>query len=473
MPYLPKVKNDIFISYRHASNETHDRWIDSFCQELQARLAELIGEVTIWRDKAKLVAGEQWRVEIAEAIDSTAIFLAIISRTYFDSDVCRKELNHFLGRIKSASQQVHGPIVPVFKQPPKPDQDLPRELAEIHRHEFFKWDPLGSHHFREFSPAKGDESFLFWETLERLAQDLMDTLEKIRGIDTPPAGTIYLSRVGPELHDVREKLRSDLRQHGYQVLPDREYFWNSSEIKEKITNTISTAELCIHLIAKTASIEAETSERARLQLQLATEIMARRGKPPPLVWLQPSDTIDASARPLIDYVEQDLANLGVEFIEDSLEEFKTQIYAKLPSRLPIQPSAPSSGDVAMIVEESDIAATGEINTFLVNELHLNPKRIVFLGCTVRDFTSLHKTLSSCGKCLIYWGKQSEEWLCEVLAHEALTAHIDSRRLGVYAAAPETAEKATFLTTKARTISGTTGTSKDELRSFLLSEEIGS
>ena len=30
-------------------------------------------------------------------------------------------------------------IVPIFKQPPKPDQDLPRELAEIHHHEFYEY----------------------------------------------------------------------------------------------------------------------------------------------------------------------------------------------------------------------------------------------------------------------------------------------------------------------------------------------
>lgn len=470
MPNPSPFTNDIFISYRHASNETHDRWIDNFCQELQARLAELVGEVSIWRDKAKIEAGEQWRLEIAEAIDSAAVFLAIISRTYFDSEVCRKEFDRFLGRTRAATQKAKCTIVPVFKQPPKPDQELPRELAEIHRHEFFKWDPPGSHHFREFSPARGDESLLFWETLERLAQDLMDTLENLDGTNIPPAGTVYLARVGPELHDAREKLRSDLRQHHYQVVPDREYFWNSADIKEKITSNIDAAELCIHLIAKTVSIEAETPDRARLQLQLATETMRRKGRPPPLVWLQPADAVDASAGELIDYIQNDLANQGIEVVEDSLEEFKTQIYAKLSPHQPLPASAPSPHEVAIIVEEGDIAATGEITAFLVRELHLDPKRVAFLGFSARDPLSLRQTLAACGKCLIYWGKQSEDWICRLLSHDALTTYAGDELLGVYAAAPETAEKATFLTTRARTISGVAGINRDELRSFLASGE---
>src|SRR5688572_295536 len=130
MGYVPRFKNDIFISYRHVSNEAHDKWIDAFCGALGASLAELVGNVTIWRDEAAIRAGDQWRPEIAAALDDTAIFLAIVSRTYFDSDVCRNELDGFLGRIKDASEALQRPIVPIFKQPPKLDQEMPQELAE-------------------------------------------------------------------------------------------------------------------------------------------------------------------------------------------------------------------------------------------------------------------------------------------------------------------------------------------------------
>ena len=98
MGYLPQFKNDLFISYRRSSNEGDDPWVDNFCNSVRSQLRDLVGNVQIWRDTAELRGGDAWRPEIADAVDSTAVFLALISRTYFDSDECRKELDRFLGR---------------------------------------------------------------------------------------------------------------------------------------------------------------------------------------------------------------------------------------------------------------------------------------------------------------------------------------------------------------------------------------
>ena len=74
-------------------------------------------------------------------MDSAGIFLAVISRTYFDSDKCRKALDRLLGRLKSAEAAGGRKLVPIFKHPPKPDQTLPRELAETGHHAFYNLSP--------------------------------------------------------------------------------------------------------------------------------------------------------------------------------------------------------------------------------------------------------------------------------------------------------------------------------------------
>ena len=69
---------------------------------------------------------------------SESWLVALISRTYFDSDECRKELDRFLGCLKRSDGHGGLPdvpgggrkLVPVFKHPPRTDQELPRELAE-------------------------------------------------------------------------------------------------------------------------------------------------------------------------------------------------------------------------------------------------------------------------------------------------------------------------------------------------------
>lgn len=470
MSYLPQFKNDLFISYRHASNETHDKWIDTFCEELHARLMELVGEVEIWRDNAEIRAGDQWRPEIVAALDTAAIFLAIISKTYLDSDVCRNELDRFLGHAKNEAF-MRRRIVPIFKQPPKSDQDFPQELGELHHHEFFQWDPPGSNRFQEFGPGKGDTAARqYWETFERLAQDLMDQLETLKGnARKQAAGTVYLASVGPELYSEREKLRSDLQQRGYLVAPEREYLWNASGFREKIVSDLAAAKLCVHLVASTASIVPETPERVRLQLELATESMKSNAKPLPLVWIQPASQIDASASKLIDYIEQELSNEGVEYWQGSLEDFKTQIYDKLP-RPPSKISTASLREIALIMEESDVAAVEEVNDFIADELNLEPKRIKFTGAMAKNTATCEKTLASCGRCIIYWGTQCEIWVGKLLALDALAGYIGKERLCVYAAPPATPEKSSFSTSKARVISAATGGNKAELREFLATTE---
>jgi hypothetical protein len=474
MGYLPQFKNDIFISYRRASNEGEDRWVDAFCDRLRARLADLVGDITIWRDSAAIRAGDQWRPEIAEALDNAAIFLAIISRTYFDSDVCRAELDRFLGCAKEAAEAMQRRIVPIFKQPTKPDQELPQELAEIHHHDFFQPGPLGSNHFREFSPGKDEETALrFWETLEQLAQDLMDALETLKGrARARAAGTVYLARVGPELHAERAKLRSDLQQRGYLVVPECEYLWNAADFQERIGRDLDAALLCVHQVARTASIEPKTAGRARLQLELAAQAMTRKAKPPPLVWIQPANNTDDGARALIDYIERDLSNSGVEYCQGSLEDFKTQIYDKLPSRDPAPAAVVPVREVALVVEEGDVSATGEITAFLVDKLGLEPRRIKFSGSAPRDPSSLARTLARCRKCIIFWGAQSEEWVSDLLTLEGLGAYASKEGLCVYGAAPASPEKSTFRTNRARTIPAASDVAEADLRRFLGATETG-
>lgn len=326
MGYLPQCKNDIFISYRHASNQSN-KWVDEFHKALCASLEERVGQVAIWRDSAEIRAGDQWRAEINEALDTAAIFLAIVVTTYFESPVCAGELDRFLARMKDPKQKIQPLLVPIFKLLPKPDK-VPPELGATHYHQFFEPSP-----YSEFVPGDDKTTHRFYEALSRLALDLSVQLAKLRG-DTRDhmVGTVFLAEVGPELYPEREKLRCDLLQRGYWVVPEHPYLWNAGDFDRKIVADLDAAELCVHIIGRGNSIEAESHEQAKLQLERAVETVSRKGKRPPLVWIPPAKQTGAVARMVIQYVEQDLANQGVEYCEGSFEDFKTQIYEQLSSR---------------------------------------------------------------------------------------------------------------------------------------------
>jgi len=467
MGYIPYVKNDIFISYRHVANDDYVHWVDVFRERLQAKLQELVGNVVIWRDKDAIRAGDQWRPEIADALEQTAIFLAIISRTYFDPGVCPEELDRFLKQAQESGDAKKRLIVPIFKQPPKSEDDVPRELAGIHHHQFFQWNPPGTHNFREFRPGKGTETDgQFCETLERLAQDLMYQIEALNGRAKEGAvGKIFLASVAPELHDEREKLRSDLQQRGYVGVPEYPYLWNSSGLEERLTADLAEAELCVHLLPSHSSNEPETHERARRQLELATKAMKDKGKPPPLVWIQPAAEVDAGARTVIDYVERELTNEGVEYSRGALEDFKTQILDKLP-RAQARTGPSAVREVALLLEGGDLEAAGEVRRFLTNQLNLDAVPVKFAGASPADPSFLADTLKQGERCIIYWGGQGEDWVYRLLRLDALAGHLGEQKLCVYAAAPATPEKSAFLTAKARTVLAASGVNEAELRRFL-------
>lgn len=460
MGYLPQFKNDLFVSYRRTSNEGQDPWVDNFCASVRAQLRDLVGDVQIWRDTAELRAGDAWRPEIAEAVESTGIFLAVISRTYFDSDECRKELDRFLGRLKAADGGAGRKLVPVYKHPPKPDQELPRELAEIGHHEFFNLNPKP---WRELDPKRDYDDY--HERLGRVVFDLMAALEELQGLQKKQAlGKVFIANVGPELLQDRERLRTDLRQRGFLVVPEHEYLWNADDHRDRIARDLGEALLCIHLVQRQASIEPLTPARTRLQLELAHAEMKQRGRPAPLVWIQPAAETDASARPLVDFIESDLANEGVDYLQGSLEDLKTLMLDKLPRPTPQAPPKPR--EVAVLVEEGDLADLGPLKALLADKLGVEPRPLKFSRATPKDEERLARTLAACPQAIIFWHRQSEDWVFDLMDLGALADRLGPERLCIVAAGAGSDEKASFTTRKARMVNAVVSTGEAELRRFL-------
>ena len=460
MAYLPQFKNDLFISYRRTSNEGQDPWVDNFCASVRAQLRDLVGDVQMWRDTAELRAGDAWRPEIAEAVDSTGIFLAVISRTYFDSDECRKELDRFLGRLKAGDGGAGRKLVPIYKHPPKPDQELPRELAEIGHHEFFNLNPKP---WRELDPKRDYDDY--HERLGRVVFDLMAALEELQGLQKKQAlGKVFIANVGPELLQERERLRTDLRQRGFLVVPEHETLWNADDHRERIARDLGEALLCIHLVQRQPSIEPLTPARARLQLELAHAEMKQRKRPAPLVWIQPAAETDASARSLIDYIESDLANDGVDYLQGSLEDLKTLMLDKLPKPAPKTPPKPR--EVALLVEDGDLADLGPLKTLLADKLGVEPRPLKFSRATPKDEERLARTLAACPQAIIVWNRQSEDWVFDLMDLDALADRLGPERLCIVAVGEGSDEKSSFTTKKARVVNAVVSNGEAELRRFL-------
>jgi hypothetical protein len=101
MAYTRGFQNDIFISYSHVDNlvpdPSRDGWVDQFRQNLETSLGQLVGQpdaVKIWYD-SNLRPGQIFDEVRAALLKDSAIFLAVTSPDYVESDYCREELRSF------------------------------------------------------------------------------------------------------------------------------------------------------------------------------------------------------------------------------------------------------------------------------------------------------------------------------------------------------------------------------------------
>jgi hypothetical protein len=468
-PQLDKRANwDVFVSYRHIADENPTGWVDSFCTHLQKGLIEYLSHVAIWRDKSELRAGDNWRDEIAEAIDSARIFVAVINASYFDSPVCREELNSFLGKINAAPGGQGRVLVPIFKDAGCDLDEMPQELQELHRRDFF------SDCGRPLHPQFDERDY--WIRMAQVVQDLAKTLKRLQGErDSLAPGRVFVARVGRELEQRREELCSNLQQQGWLVLPKHDYFWNSADVANRIQKDLNQADLCVHLISGAEPKDPARPARDLLQLELAHAAMKERGLPAPLAWIQGAATAAPAMRPLIARIENELANHashGVTCLEGDFAELKAEMFARLTKPAAAAQAAPADGaavrDLAILVESGERDELEGLKDLLVNEQLAEPSVVRLAGARPEKEERLRDVLAACPQVLIFWSGQSEDWVGDVLRLPALRGHWGKNKICVYASGADCSDKRGFRSNHARLLQATGDANAAGLRDFLAS-----
>lgn len=463
MAYLPDFKHDLFVSYRRSLNEGPDRWVASFQSALELQLKQFgCDQVKFWRDEERLYAGDDWRRCLTDALEGAAIYLAIISRSYLDSRECRNELDLMLAKLHETGVKASRKIVPVYKQPPRSEADVPLELQDKQRCEFFerrKDLPLG---FSELSAHPDD--LAFQQRLAWLAQSLTVVLESLRGAAIQRfEGRVFVADVEPALYRDRDDLGADLLHHRIAVVPEREYLWNSHDIESTIRADLEGALLSIHLVAPEAMRTAELVQQARLQLMMAIDAMSNQGRPPPLVWIDNEGGAGDPLRAFLNEINGPLADRGIEILVGGLEELKSLVHKRLPPPA-AEVQGVEGGEVVVLVHEGDLPAFAALRARLLGDFDVEAVPAFLRGNAPRDAVALERAFRHCPRCLIFWGAQSEEWVQEALRLSTLVAQLSRERVGVLVAAPKTQEKGLFMTKKARVFSRG-GADDEALRDF--------
>jgi hypothetical protein len=425
--------NDLFISYAHIDNlplsTEQEGWISLLHKGLEVRLSQLRGErPRIWRDP-KLQGNDYFGDTILDQFPKVALLVSILSPRYLKSEWCLRELAHFfkaaaanggvrLSDNKARIFKVIKTFVPYDRHPP--------ELEPLLGYEFYEFDD--AQRPREFSQLFGPESERkFWAKLEDLAYDIHQALEALTlpsALPEQPAAaphapaesakTVYLAEVTSDLEDERDKIRRELQQRGYRIVPDQP-LPNPPDFEPLVRTYLEQSALSVHLIsARNSSLStAPTLEelqqqmviaRSREQISLAAACGQERKDFSRLLWLPPTANLSQAN----DFV-QALQN-EPDFLSTSLETLKTLIHDRLTQ--PAQAAEPllePTGAVQIYLDcdERDLERPEIEPLYEWLEQHF---QVVLPDFEDNGVTRSEGLLKQCEAVLIYYGEASGLWL---------------------------------------------------------------
>lgn len=494
---MPQYEHDIFISYSHLDNKPlikgQEGWISNFQYSLGVRLGNLLGrEPKIWRD-AKSRGNDYFDENTMEIIRKSKIFLAILSPRYIESDWCRKELVGFQEAAKDSGgiQIDHkSRIIKVIKTKIELEEH-PDEIRGLLGYEFFRTDE--NDRYYEFSAETGSQYFnKYLDKLEDVAYDACQTIKLIDKIDkssscqisTPPEKTVYLAETTSDLDEDRDKIKRNLQQQGYLILPDRQLPLKSRDgnFNDLVGKYLNQCKLSIHLIGKQYGLIPEGAEKSIIELQndLAAQQHHNDSLFHRLIWIPTKLSPEKRQEDFIKAIKKNIpVGQGCEIIESELEDFKTRIQEILkkiiepPSIKPEKPAGPSW--IYLMCDQADYESIKPIEDCLFDE-GFEVKLPCFAGDETKRRELHQEHLCLCDAIMIYYNYANEMWLEYKLLdlHKApgfgRTKPFSART--VFITGQTTPQKERFKTHEAKVIKHFAPFSKDVLQPFIAQVQSG-
>lgn len=432
--------NDIFISYAHIDNQPlgteQEGWVSLLHRGLDVRLSQLLGESPrIWRDP-KLQGNEYFGDTILDQFPKVALLVSILSPRYLKSEWCMRELEHFFAAAEAnGGVRLNDNKARIFKviKTFVPYDRHPSELDKLLGYEFYEFDE--SKRPREFGKTFGDESERkFWAKLEDVAYDIHQALELLSRQDAATheasyaaavphqdsAKTIYLAEVTADLDDARNKIRRELQQRHYRVVPDQPLSNRTADFDAQVSTYLEQSDLSVHLLStvggqgdsQPASADSDMealqqqlmAARSREQIKLAGKTNQERANFSRILWMPPTAKL-AEADRFIQSLQSE-----PDFLSTNLESLKTLIHDRLtrPVAVPrLDMAADDAPQIYLDCDERDLDNPDIESLYEWLDQHF---RVVLPDFDDKGVTSSEALLKQCEAVLIYYGQASGLWL---------------------------------------------------------------
>ncbi len=295
MAHAPGYDHDIFISYAHNDNygiAGPSGWVDVFEVGLDNWLRKRRGlnNLRIWRDKRRMDGNTLFDDAIRNALDTSAVFLALTSRNYLKSDYCRQELrrfHQFHGRQPGGlrvgdNARIFNILLNNIPHPQWPAAFQGTSGFPMH-------DARSDVELGDFI-APADQAF------EKQMRPIVDALEKLLANLIPPpivenqtaddTISIFMADVPEALQDFKDRLIAEVEYHDARILTDIPPPMKAAAHEAAVRQALTASRFAVHLLnewpgRKLPDRKSFTFPRAQHELAFGQSI-------PQLVWV-PTD----------------------------------------------------------------------------------------------------------------------------------------------------------------------------------------
>ncbi len=457
----PDLGQDAFISYQHDNNLLRDQdgngWVDNFHEHLEVHLLQFTGrKVAIWRDP-QMPGNSVLRQHLEDKLKDTFALIAILSPGYLNSEWCMGELREFCSlatRTGGLHHNGRSRIFAVVKLPPD-GGTYPTEIADQLRYEFFEANSK-TRRPEEFRCDLRNRDERYWLKLQELAWDLKELLRETGRLKTPvppgknifsdgPKKTIYLAETTADLSEQRRQIKEELKLHGYRVLPEAPLPYVIDEYSTEVKKNLAEAEASINLVGRTYGLIPDGGgDRSilRLQLDLANEFANTRAGFKRLIWMP--EGWEASDDKMGQMLQQlkllTDPHKGFEFLQTSLEEFKSLMHKRLTANLNGHVAGTTTATspaqikkVYLICDRRDIVDATPLISYLQNKRYevVIPEFEEIEGET--PLADIHQQyLLECDGVIVYYGHGSSRWVAakrsDIEKHAGLEKTVECARI---------------------------------------------
>lgn len=283
--YVPNCKHDIFVSYARVDDEpfagADKGWVTTLITGLKILLGKKLGSpelFSLWMDH-ELRGNTPTTPHICKQLETSALFVLILSPAYQVSQWCQFELNTLLaiaGKDSGRIFVVEHDIV----------EERSPDLSDLLGYKFWVRNEFGQPRILAI-PKPNPEEFEYYQKLDDLARQLVEKLKELKQeaqaklattptlpptyyadliaatttlttrlpadeadprliITSPPSTTVFLAKVSENLEKHRQEVKGYLEQQGVRILPTKEYAL--ATLQQSLDQDLKECQLFVQLL---------------------------------------------------------------------------------------------------------------------------------------------------------------------------------------------------------------------------------